>query len=126
VKHDAKCPQDERDVRTQVYTRRLPGRLPVEVTQLRCAHCGAVDKTVKHPDRRGAYPELTDAERLRELYIDEGLSTRRIARRIGCTDRAVYNALRRHGIPTRPQPEHLRRTWEPGAPAALTPRAARA
>jgi len=42
-----------------------------------------------------------DIGEVRRLYWDEGLSQREIARRIGMSESAVRNAMRRHGVPSR-------------------------
>lgn len=54
------------------------------------------------PGRQQDLPELT-REVLVELYVDQGLSSRTIAARVGGSDQRVLNALRRHGIPVRPR-----------------------
>lgn len=40
-------------------------------------------------------------ESLKKLYLDEGLSTIKVAERLGVSDAGVYAALKRFGIPTR-------------------------
>jgi hypothetical protein len=45
---------------------------------------------------------LDDAGWLRRRYLDEGASTREIAREVGRDRKTVRTALRRHGIPARP------------------------
>lgn len=51
-----------------------------------------------------------DEDFLRKKYIDEGLSTRQISRQISSARSTVVNALKRFGIPLRPeaQARHLR------------------
>ena len=59
-----------------------------------------------------------DADRLRELYIDEDLERREVAARLGCAESTVDDWLTRHGITKGPQrnwpdPETLERLyWE--------------
>jgi transposase-like protein len=52
----------------------------------------------KHTSR---YPELHDKEWLRQKYVDERMSAKRIAKLIGSTPGNVYAHLRAAGIPTR-------------------------
>ncbi len=42
-------------------------------------------------------------ETLRDLYVDQGLSQQRIAERFGCDQSTVHDALKRHGIASRPR-----------------------
>jgi AraC-like DNA-binding protein len=44
------------------------------------------------------YPRLNDPDWLRTEYIDRGRTARDIAAEVGCPDKAVDRALRRHGI----------------------------
>ena len=50
---------------------------------------------------RSRYPQLADGEWLRRRYVEEHVGPVRIAREVGCTGRAVFCALARHGIPVR-------------------------
>lgn len=54
---------------------------------------------------RGWRPDLPELSRdlLVELYVDQGLSSRAIAARVGGSDQRVLDALHRHGIPVRPR-----------------------
>ncbi|MEW6477431.1 MAG: hypothetical protein AB1679_34700 [Actinomycetota bacterium] len=54
---------------------------------------------------RGRRPDLPELSRdlLVELYVDQGLSSRAIAARVGGSDQRVLDALHRHGIPVRPR-----------------------
>jgi TyrR family helix-turn-helix protein len=45
-------------------------------------------------------PELADRAVLAE-YVEEGLSIRKIAKRIGCSKTTVAQALRQHGLSRR-------------------------
>lgn len=47
------------------------------------------------------YHQLDDAEWLRKKYLDEKLSSSKIAEIIGCGDKTVHTWIVRHGIPTR-------------------------
>lgn len=47
------------------------------------------------------YPELTDAEYLRDQYHGEGLGAPEIANRVGCSIDSIYKAMERHGIERR-------------------------
>ena len=47
------------------------------------------------------YPLLDDKEWLEEKYLEERLSIRAISSVVGCSGRAVWNALKRLKIPTR-------------------------
>lgn len=42
-----------------------------------------------------------DIGEVRKMYLDEGLSQREIARRIGMSESSVRNAMRRHKVPVR-------------------------
>ena len=42
-----------------------------------------------------------DIGEVRRMYLDEGLSQREIARRIGMSESSVRNAMKRHGVPVR-------------------------
>ena len=44
------------------------------------------------------YPELNDRSRLLALVVEEKLTVREIAERIGCGKTSVVSALRNHGI----------------------------
>jgi RNA polymerase sigma factor (sigma-70 family) len=54
------------------------------------------------------HAKLTDPARLRHLYHDCGLSMKGVAEEIDCAPSAVVMAMRRFGIPARPQ------GWPPG------------
>jgi DNA-binding XRE family transcriptional regulator len=52
--------------------------------------------------RRGTkYPELRDADWLRDRYLEQGLLVTAIAAELGCSRTLVQNALVHHGIPRR-------------------------
>src|SRR5581483_1856512 len=63
---------------------------------------------------RPGVPELS-RELLVELYVNQGLSSRAIAARVGGSDQRVLDALRRHGIPVRPR-------WQSAPPPAVKTR----
>lgn len=53
-----------------------------------------------------------DESHLRELYIDEQLTTYELANRFGCNETTVWKWLKRHGIPTRERGKHRsERPW---------------
>jgi hypothetical protein len=47
------------------------------------------------------FPQLFDVEWLHTRYVERGMSQQNIAAELGCSQRSVSAALRRHGIPTR-------------------------
>jgi hypothetical protein len=51
--------------------------------------------------RRGVIPVPPDAETLRRLYVDAGMSIRAISRHSGISERPVAALLRRYGVPLR-------------------------
>jgi len=53
-------------------------------------------------------PELDDPEWLRRRYVDEQRSTYHIASELLCSQKTVYRALHRLGIPVRAQAESMR------------------
>jgi len=52
--------------------------------------------------------ELRDATTLREMYVGREMSSRDIARELGCSSRTVIGWLDRHGIETRSRTESVR------------------
>jgi transposase len=52
--------------------------------------------------RRPTVAALADAAWLRARYVEDGWSSPRMARALGCHPRSVLDALVRHGIPRRP------------------------
>jgi hypothetical protein len=60
------------------------------------------------PIRGLRWARLEDEAWLRSSYVDEGLSMKEIARRVGCGQTVVISALNRYGIPTRDRVAGLR------------------
>lgn len=56
-------------------------------------------------------PVYQDEDALRELYVDEQLSQKQIAERLGCAYSTIHNWLKRHGIERRSISEGQRLRW---------------
>lgn len=77
-----------------------------------------IDTRSQSEGQRGIQiPELRDETLLRQLYIHERKSIRKVADQIGCSDPAVSEALEHHGIDKRPiEPGEKHPNWNGGRP----------
>lgn len=66
-----------------------------------CKNCGREfdsERAVKIHQSRGCNKAFHDAEKLRQLYHDDGLSAKEIAEQFDVSQTTIYNYLRDHGI----------------------------
>jgi len=59
-------------------------------------------------ESQDTYPKLRDEDWLREKYIEDKMSTKQIAKTVGCVDRSVRMAIKRNDIEMRTQEEAAR------------------
>lgn len=77
-------------------------------------HCHGIETRSRNPETP---EELTDRETLRELYVEDGMSTYQISNSLDCAPSTVFDWLQEHGIETRSvgsQPGELHHRWKGG------------
>lgn len=77
-------------------------------------HRYGIDTRSRNPETPS---ELTEPERLREMYVENGMSTYRISDQLGCAPSTVFDWLQEHGIRTRSvgsQTGELHHRWKGG------------
>lgn len=69
------------------------------------------DHAAHHNEETGRNQPWADEDRLRQLYLNEGMSCEEIGGHFGCSADAIWNRLKQYEIPTRPPSNDVDRPW---------------